>query len=274
MQMNTICIVTALPAESRPFIDEFKLRHLDTRGLRLYGNDECLLLQTGVGKLKAASAAAALLHSRPEIQAIINTGIAGGTADTGSTILGHQIVDQATGAQWFPHLPPRRVTTQLESAAVHTVDKPCTDYRDGVVFDMEAAAIFSAASTYLSTDSIHCIKVVSDNQREPAGILQTDRVINFMQNAVSAVSKLIDWQLSSNTEDSSSLVISALCEKIESRVHHSVSEKHQLKRLLQQHWCLAGKVPEPQVFDEYFSAREVKRYLQSALSKLPFRYGT
>ncbi|MFK7855772.1 MAG: hypothetical protein AB8B79_16730 [Granulosicoccus sp.] len=272
--MNTICIVTALPAESRPFIDEFKLKHLDARGLRLYGNDDYLLLQTGVGKLKAAAATAALLHSRPEVQAIVNAGIAGGTADTGSIILGHHVVDTATGAQWFPHLAPQRVTSHLQSAAIHTVDKPCTEYRDGVVYDMEAAAIFSAASTYLTTDRMHCVKVVSDNPQEPVVSLQTNQVVEFMRNTVSTVSNLINWQLGNSGENPSIRIIASLCEKIESRVHHSVSEKHQLKRMLKQHWCMDGTVPELNTFDEFLSAREIKRHLQSVISKLPFSYGT
>jgi len=272
--MNTICIVTALPPESRPFIDEFKLRHLDARGLRLYGNDDYLLLQTGVGKLKAAAATAALLHSRPEIHAIINTGIAGGTADTGSILLGHHVVDTATGAQWFPHLAPHRITSHLKSAAIHTMDKPCTEYRDGVVYDMEAAAIFSAASAYLTTDRMHCVKVVSDNPQEPVASLQSDQVVDFMRSTVSTVSRLIDWQLANSVENSSIKIISNLCENIESRVHHSVSEKHQLKKMLRQHWCMDGTVPELNAFDNFLSAREIKRYLQSVTSKLPFSYDT
>ena len=225
--MTTICIITALSAEARPFIDIFKLRHLETRGLRLFGNDHCLLLQTGVGKLKAAAATAALLHSRPEIGAIINTGIAGGADAKGTAILGHHILDTASGAQWFPHLPPRRVTAPLTSAMVHTVDVPCTNYREGVLFDMEAAAVFSAASSYLSTDAMHCIKVVSDNEKHAANSIQTSHVVELMQNTTTAVSNLIDWQLSNLVYDPSIMLVTNLCHTIESRVHHPVSEKHQ-----------------------------------------------
>jgi adenosylhomocysteine nucleosidase len=274
MLMTIICIITALPAEARPFIDSFKLRHLEARGLRLYGNDRFLLLQTGVGKLKAAAATAALLQSRPEIGAIINTGIAGGTGAKGTAVLGHHIVDTASGAQWFPHLPPRRITAPLTSAAVHTVDVPCTDYREDVIFDMEAAAVFSAASAYLSTDAMHCIKVISDNEAHSVNSINTDHVVELMQNATPAISSLFDWQMNNTIIDPSIMMVTSLCRTIESRVHHTVSEKHQLHRLLQQYSSMAGALPELCAFDEFSSAKQIKRYLQYSLSNVPFIYGT
>ena len=52
----------------------FRLRLVDDSGWRLYAREDCLLLQTGVGKLKAAAATGSLLHSRPDIVAVINAG--------------------------------------------------------------------------------------------------------------------------------------------------------------------------------------------------------
>lgn len=272
--MTTICIITALSAESRPFIDTFKLRHLDARGLRLYGNEQCLLLQTGIGKLKAAAATAAILYSRPDIGAIINAGIAGGIAARGDVIMGHHILDVATGAQWFPHLPPQRMTAQLTTSAIHTVDEPCTAYKEGVLFDMEASAVFSAASSYLSTDAMHCIKVVSDNEQQSIDAIKTDHVVELMQNTTSVVSTLIDWRLSDIKDDSSISMVNDLCQTIESRVHHTVSERHQLNRLVQQYASMAGVLPEFAVFDEFSSAKQIKRHLQILLSNVPFTYDT
>lgn len=271
--MTNICIITALSAESRPFIDAFKLRHLEVRGLRIYARDQYLLLQTGMGKLKAAAATAALLHSRPEIRAIINVGIAGGTSAKGTAMIGHHVLDTTSGAQWFPHLPPQRITAPLATCAVHTVDAPCADYRDGVIFDMEAAAVFSAASTYLSTDAMHCVKVISDNANHSIEAIKTDHVVELMQNTISTVSNLCDWQLNNITSDSLALVVTNLSQMIESRVHHTVSERHQLHRLLQQYSSMAGAPPKQGEFSEFKSARQIKHYLQSAVSNVPFIYG-
>jgi len=272
--MTTTCIITALPCESRAFIDTFKLRHLEARGMRLYGNEQYLLLQTGIGKLQAAAATAALLQSRPGINAIINTGVAGGAAAIGTTLMGHQIRDAASGAQWFPHLPPQRVTAQLATALVHTVDVPCTDYQEGVLYDMEASGMFSAASRYLSTDRMHTIKVISDNASNSTETLHKDQVTKLMQGAATVVARLHEWQMSKTHGDCSTITVTTLGQAIVARVRHTVSERHQLLRLLQQYSTIAGTPPELDEFEKYSSARQIKHYLQTSLASLPFVYGT
>jgi len=153
--MSTICIVTALPAESRAFIDAFKLKPILDYGWRLYGEEKYILLQTGMGKLKAAAAVSALLHTRKDITILINAGIAGGPLPLGSSVIASKVTDRGSGASWYPHMPPQRVMQGIDNMALETLDEPSSDYQDNKIFDMEAAGIMSTASYYLSTLFIH-----------------------------------------------------------------------------------------------------------------------
>ena len=272
--MSLVCIITALPAESRVFIDALKLRHVQTRGLRLYAADQYVLLQTGLGKLKAAAATGALLQSWPEITAVINTGVAGAAADIGTVHLAHQIVDAATGLQWFPHLPPQRTVNRLPTARVLTVDQPESQYLDGTVFDMEAAGIFVAASAYLSNDAMHSVKVVSDNASQPLHAFEPAQATELMQASLPVVMQLARWHWHSVQSDTAAHSMVLCCDAIQEKVRHTVSERHQLNRLVQQYLTLTGKEPDLDRLQQFSCARDVRSHLQQALQQSPLVYGS
>ncbi|NND92766.1 MAG: hypothetical protein HKN42_18065 [Granulosicoccus sp.] len=270
--MSLVCISTALAAESRPFIDALNLRHVHTRGIRLYAGDGFLLLQTGLGKLQAASAMAALLHSRPDVGAVLNAGVCGSAAEIGSVHLAHEVVDVATGRRWFPHLPPQRHAGQLPSCAVHTCDNVDISYRDGVLFDMEAAGIAMAASTYLSSDAIQYVKVVSDNSSATLAAFEPARASELMSACLPAVMTLCDWFRQNHLADDSARIIESCSRDILGKVRHSVSDTRQLQRLLQRHLSLAGRAPDISTLQRLGSARQVRARLQQAVQAITLRY--
>lgn len=271
--MSLVCIITALPAESRVFIDALKLRHVQTRAHRLYADDQFLLLQTGLGKLKAAAATGALLQSRPDVTAVINAGVAGAAADIGTVHLAHQIVDAATGMQWFPHLPPQRTVDRIPTACVMTVDQPESQYLDGTLFDMEAAGIVVAASAYLSNDAMHSVKVVSDNASQPLTLFEPAVATELMQASLPVVLQLAQWHRQSVQGDTASQRITAYCDEVQEKVRHTVSERHQLNRLVQQYVTLIGQQPDLATLQQFSSARDVRQHLQTALQQSPLVYG-
>lgn len=272
--MSLVCIITALPAESRVFIDALKLRHVQTRGLRLYADDQHLLLQTGLGKLKAAAATGALLQSRPDITAVINAGVAGASADIGTAHLAHQVVDAASGQQWFPHLPPQRTVDRLATLRVMTVDQPEEQYLDDTAFDMEAAGIFVAASTYLSSSAVHSVKVVSDNPSQPLTVFKPAQATELMQASLPVVMQLAHWHRQSVQSDAAIQTLTACCDAISEKVRHTVSERHQLNRLVQQYLTLTGKQPDLEAWEQFSSARELRRHLHQILQQSPLVYGS
>ena len=273
IRMNFTCIVTALPAESRVFIDAFKLRPILDHGWRLYGNSEHLLLQTGLGKLKAAAAVSALLHTRQDIRTIINAGIVGGSAQVGTTFLAHQIIDGGSMEKWYPHLPPQRVVDSIPTLAIETLDKPSSEYRAEVLFDMEAAGIMSAASYYLSTDAVQFVKVISDNNDAPIETFNPATVTTLMQATVPIVKNITQWYAENKHISELSLSIAALHESIVASVHHTSTEKHQLLRLLQQHHALAGVLPSASELLNATTGSQLIKLLKTINAAFPLTYG-
>jgi len=89
--MQSICLITALPAEARPLISHFGLQARGHRHLRLYRGDFGYLLQCGAGKLNAAASTAAMMQALPDINAVINVGIAGCQQPLGQTLVAHGV---------------------------------------------------------------------------------------------------------------------------------------------------------------------------------------
>ncbi|MGQ7845550.1 5'-methylthioadenosine/S-adenosylhomocysteine nucleosidase family protein [Granulosicoccus sp. 3-233] len=270
--MSLVCIVTALPAESRVFIDALKLRHVALRGMRLYAGEHYLLLQTGIGKLNAAAATAALLQTRPDISAVINAGIAGSAAEVGSVHLAHHVLDVASGRQWYPHLPPQRHVAQLPTASVHSVDKPVSTYTSGVLFDMEAAGILTAACTYLSTDAVQAVKVVSDNAEQGLDAITPALATRLMQACLPVVQQLSDWHRASLQPGAADSTLEQCHQDITAVVRHSVNDAHQLRRLLQQYQSLTGQTPDTAMLQQLSTARGIRNQLQDAVTAAPLHY--
>ena len=271
--MNLICIITALPAESRVFIDALKLKPILDHGWRLYGNSEYLLLQTGIGKLKAAAAVSALLYTRKDIRGIINAGIAGGSANIGDTFLAHQITDHGNGEKWYPHLPPQRIVNSMPTMAVETLDKPSAEYKTDALFDMEAAGIMSAASSYLTTQNMQFVKVISDNAQTPLTSFNPTTVTTLMHSTVPVVQSMMDWFSDTGQSQTHSVSTLVIHELIVSAIHHTATEKHQLLRLLQQHCALTGDLPESSELLKATNASQLIKKLSTVNSDLPLVYG-
>lgn len=272
-RMSLVCIITALPAESRVFIDSLKLKPILDHGWRLYGNSEHLLLQTGMGKLKSAAATSAVLHLRNDIHAVINVGIAGGTEAIGTQQLAHSIVDQGSGFSSYPHLPPQRVVNSIPTITVETLDKPSNDYKTGVSFDMEASGIFSAASPYLSSGSVQCLKVVSDNPDRPLAEFKKDDVTALVGNTLPVMNNLLDWYARNRNHSTVEVDVQHLVSALTAKCHHSVNDKHQLSRLLFQHQALTGELPQLIELPKTQSAASLRAYLSTLIREHPLRYG-
>ena len=270
--MSPVCIISALPAEARVFIDAFRLRLVTDSGWRLYAREDYLLLQTGVGKLKAAAATGSLLHSRPDIVAVINAGVAGGMDVKGTCAIAHRITDAGSGAKWYPHLPPQRLLPALQSQEVLTLDQPSSDYQPDVMFDMEAAGVLSAAVNYVSTDAIQCIKVVSDNPESPMELFSKSEAMRLMQAAVEPVNALVDWYQRTHSQPVDHPGILSLVNTISLTVHHTTSDKHQLMRLLTRHSSLSGRVIEADELTALTTARALRQHLETLLASTPLSY--
>lgn len=270
--MSRLCIVTALPAESRPFLDALRLRQSRSRHLRLYASSDYMLIETGVGKLNAAAQTAATLQVSQDIGCVINIGIGGGAFEYATTLIAHHIKDRATGAQWYPHVPNHEHVRQFRSTSIITVDTPDTLYKQNTVFDMEASGIYTAASRYLPTSSIHSLKIISDNNTNSIEHINAKQVTRLVENSLTSIISFLDTTLKQTRALclSEPEAMKALLETTLKQVHHSTNDEQQLRRLIYQHWIICNALPS--IDTSKATAKSIRVMLQQSISNLPFNY--
>lgn len=165
--MNRL-IITALRDEAEPFIDRFKLaKDKNQSDLRVFNDENCSLLITGVGVDRVKSTLPVFLERIPDIDNVVlfNVGIAGGHPDKteiGEVYPVNKVTNDETHDKYFLTIPAKN---EFDTMFLTTVAKGITtghvDY-EGLV-DMEAAIIIATAISYLNIDKIAVIKVVSDH---------------------------------------------------------------------------------------------------------------
>ena len=160
-------IITALPDEARPFIDRFRLASDENQSdLRVFSNETCSLLITGIGGNRVKSVLPVFLERISDFNNIVlfNVGIAGGHPDKteiGEVYLVNKVNNDQTVDKYSLTIPAKN---GFNTMALTTVVKGITAGHVGYegLVDMEAAIITATAISYLNIDKIAVIKVVSD----------------------------------------------------------------------------------------------------------------
>ena len=187
-----ILFIFALLPEAQPFLQRLKLkRHSLGNRLEIYLNDEYAVLITGIGKVPAAvrTARALQLPELADVLRVVNLGICGCgdvTAPVGKCFLINNIREMATGRTFFPDMLEKHSFTE---GTLITVDRPQKGDPDDspalVLYDMEAAGIFQAASAFISVDRLHFLKVVSDHL--DGGLLGKEAVEELLESVADEV---------------------------------------------------------------------------------------
>ena len=161
--------LSALHCEAKPIVDFYRMKKPAARkGFDLYLGDGNACIVSGIGRVAAARATDWAASLFPEKQTgWINLGIAGtSNAEIGSAFWVEQIICQPSGRQYFPRA---LFDTGFDTARCQTLDGESQEYIDDLLFDMEASAFFDSASNFSGNESIHCIKIVSDNRERNLG---------------------------------------------------------------------------------------------------------
>jgi hypothetical protein len=161
-------IITALPDEARPFIDRFRLASDENQSdLRVFSNETCSLLITGIGGNRVKSVLPIFLERISDFDnaVLFNIGIAGGHPDKteiGEVYLVNKVNNDQTVDKYSLTIPAKN---GFNTMALTTVVKGITAGHVGYegLVDMEAAIITATAVSYLNIDKIAVIKVVSDH---------------------------------------------------------------------------------------------------------------
>jgi hypothetical protein len=154
-------IVVALHAEARPFLDHFRFERITPLPYALYTHEEMLLLVMQPGYENALLSVSALLGYRPPQagDTLVNVGICAGPRNVpiGEVLLAHKLIYKEHA--YYPDILYQHHA--LESDLVTTLLPEDTA---GVMpVDMEAHAVFKAASRFFDAHEMGFIKVVSDH---------------------------------------------------------------------------------------------------------------
>ena len=187
-----ICLTVALPAESRPLIDFYRLKPRPAKGaFRIYRNESVALVVSGVGRI-AAAGATAYLHALTGEQrdcGWLNIGIAGHAERTvGEGVLASRITDMSTGISWVA-APLTDLT--IATGPLVTVEVPEIHYPEPVMYDMEAAGFYATAIRCTSLSLIQCYKVISDNRAVSTSTIGAQGVEQLIRGRLREIDRLI-----------------------------------------------------------------------------------
>ena len=194
-----IHFICALKCEARPLMAHYRLKHCtDSESFPLYisPDKQISLTISGIGKINAAAATAfthAFLHTGKQ-DIWLNIGIAGHKElDIGEVTLAHKIIDQTNQNTWYPQII---FSPHCQSMEILSCDKPVTDYESailpGSVFEMEAAGFYATACRFATSELIHVIKIISDNQQNPADKISESFVANLVKNKLTSIEQILE----------------------------------------------------------------------------------
>lgn len=263
---RSLNFVVALQSEATPLIEHFKLKSVQSGPFRFFSRDRVRLIISGMGKINTAAATAALLHQQEFLdQAIcINLGIAGHESlSRGSCFVAHRISDASSGADWYPQMTfnPHCATSRL-----CTVEAPSNDYPENSGLDMEASAFYPIATRYIASELTQVVKVVSDTPDDSLEELDKQVVTQLVASAMPDIVNVVDklCQLSTLQYDGSE--IQKLKRRYNDHWRLTVSQNNALTRLLERHHALFKVLPEPDMFKQCRSSKDMLKQLSSIVS--------
>lgn len=267
-----IHIVTALQCEAKPLINRYRLNGRQAEnGFRIYENDELRLIVAGIGKMATAAATAYLQAQTPDEQAAwFNLGVGGhGTLAVGELVLAKKITDASSQVSWYP---PLVFTTKLPCHNIITVEKAESEYQGNNVYEMEASGFYSTACRFSSTEMVQTCKVISDNHAHPVDKVSPKHVEEIIAAQLPAIDEMIQ-ALSSLQQTMAEQSAPAELQSFLSQWRFTVSQQHQLQRLLQRWHARNGTPATTELFANTHKSKAVIKALQQQLEKQPLNFG-
>lgn len=239
---SRICWVVALRPEAQVLIERFRLSPATSSGggFPMYRSKDgsVELVVSGPGKTSSAAAAGYLAGRNwndGRTSGWINFGIAGsGGDDYGRLFLANRVSSEAGSENWYPPAV-WTMKNSLQRRRILTVDEPTLDYpSDGALVDMEAAGFYPTVLRAGTSELCQVLKVVSDDPSHAMANIDKAKVIRLCHGALdqgedwlTAFRELLEDEAMENAEPEA-------FQKLLSELRFSVTQQHQLRRLLQQ----------------------------------------
>ena len=234
-------IVVAHGLEAKALVKMLGLErnHAATDFVEYSNSDKLRLLVSGIGKAAVTAAVTYLGEQQAsddsEIRAWLNIGIAGHRdAPLGSAWLGNKITDQNSGASAYPP----QLIEGLEVGSVVTVDEPENLYPLDAAYEMEASAFYTEATKYSTAELVQIFKVISDNLKNPISEIELRRVPGLIAAQAPQLLILIERMSAIARQHNSTQRLPSYFSEICSKVHLTVNQKLQVRRLCQRYKAL------------------------------------
>ncbi|MDF1823846.1 MAG: hypothetical protein P1U68_04340 [Verrucomicrobiales bacterium] len=266
--------------EAQAVIHQFQLKRVESESdlFPVYESADARvgLVISGIGKVNAAAATACLAAStaRRESGAVgwLNFGIAGcGDQIYGETVLAGKVTDPGSERSWFPAATwPKRLDPDRRE--VITVDRPVSDYpEDGALVEMESAGYFPIALRSSSIELVQVIKVISDDPDHSIEDINKKVVTGLCRASLDSVAPwLVAFQELIELEDTR-LRDPVFMKDWTDAIHFSVTQRHQLRRLLAEWAALSeneGLKPLPGLHDARSALNEIRKSLTEVRNEL------
>ena len=218
---------------------ELERHHVSSEFVEYSNSNKLHLLVSGIGK-EAITVAVTYLGEQQasdsgEIRAWLNIGIAGHRdASLGNAWLGNKITDQSSGASAYPP----QLIEGIEVGSVVTVDEPENSYPLDAAYEMEASAFYAEATKYSTAELVQVFKVISDNLVNPISEIDIRSVPGLIAAQAPQLQILIEGMSAIATQHNSSQRLPSYFSEVCSKIHLTVNQKLQLRRLCQRYKAL------------------------------------
>jgi hypothetical protein len=234
-----IIVAHGLEAKALVRMLELERHHVSSEFVEYSNSNRLHLLVSGIGK-EAITAAVTYLGEQQasdsgEIRAWLNIGIAGHRdASLGNAWLGNKITDQSSGASAYPP----QLIEGIEVGSVVTVDEPENSYPLDAAYEMEASAFYAEATKYSTAELVQVFKVISDNLENPISEIDIRSVPGLIAAQAPQLQILIEGMSAIATQHNSSQRLPGYFSEVCSKIHLTVNQKLQLRRLCQRYKAL------------------------------------
>ena len=234
-----IVVAHGLEAKALVKMLELERHHASSKFVEYSNSNKLHLLVSGIGK-EAITAAVTYLGEQQasdsgEIRAWLNIGIAGHRdASLGNAWLGNKITDQSSGASAYPP----QLIEGIEVGSVVTVDEPENSYPLDAAYEMEASAFYAEATKYSTAELVQVFKVISDNLVNPISEIDIRSVPGLIAAQAPQLQILIEGMSAIATQHNSSQRLPSYFSEVCSKIHLTVNQKLQLRRLCQRYKAL------------------------------------
>lgn len=267
----TVFVFCALSCEAKPLIDTWKLtKQTDSRAFQCYGDDDKVVVVSGIGKTAMAGAIgyAMARHPATALPIMLNFGIAGHPfLPCGSRVLAEKLIDSENNRCFYP-----KFAFDLPCATRRLISYPkaATQYQEDALYDMEASAFYELAMRFSSSELIHCLKLVSDNRQNSIEQIDHNRVTEWVKDALPSLTLLL--QRLQQLRRSQAVVDCEQYRHIFREFHFSATNSVKVKSLLQRWQVLKGEDNQPLAWrnSQASNGKEFLSWLERQLDEIRF----